>query len=88
LSSQRSDFSFLDRVHATVSASQGQRIAGGFVLITAQGGIRYAVRPNQVAVIHNPDECYDETVVRIYGGHIVRVPCSMDTDLVQHSREI
>ena len=32
------------------------------------------LRPNQVAVIHDADECHDETIFRIYGGHIVRVP--------------
>ena len=41
-------------------------------------GIRYVLRPNQVAVIHDADECHDETVLRIYGGHIVRVPCSLE----------
>jgi hypothetical protein len=47
-------------------------------LITGQDGIRYALRPNQVAVIHDADECRDETVLRIYGGNIVRVPCSLE----------
>jgi hypothetical protein len=41
-------------------------------------GIWYALRPKQVAVIHDADECRDETVLRIYGGHIVRVPCSLE----------
>jgi hypothetical protein len=57
-------------------AIQGQRVPGGFILITGQDEIRYALRPNQVAVIHDADECRDETVIRIYGGNIVRVPCS------------
>jgi hypothetical protein len=59
-----------------MSAVQSQRIAGGFILITGQDGIRYALRPTQVAVIHDADECHDETILRIYGGHVVRVPCS------------
>ena len=52
-----------------MSAVQGQQISGGFVLITGQDGIRYALRPNQIAVIHDADECHEETVLRIYGGH-------------------
>ena len=53
-SSPRLGFCFLDRVHATVSAVvQGQRVSGGFILITGQDGIRYALRPNQVAVVHD-----------------------------------
>ena len=59
-------------------AVQGQRVPGGFILITGQDGIRYALRPNQVAVIHDADECRDETVLRIYGRNIVRVPCSLE----------
>ena len=27
-------------------------------------------------VSHHADECHDETMLRIYGGHIVRVPNS------------
>ena len=61
-----------------MSAVQGQRISGGFIIITGQDGIRYALRPNQVVVIHYADECRDETILRIYGGHIVRVPCSLE----------
>jgi hypothetical protein len=47
---------------------------GGFIVITGQDGIRYALRPNQVTVVHDADECHDETVLRIYGGHMIRVP--------------
>ena len=61
-----------------MSAVQGQRISGGFILITGQNGIRYALRPNQIAVIHDADECHDETILRIYGGHMIRVPCSLE----------
>jgi hypothetical protein len=61
-----------------VSAVQGQRISGGFILITGQDGIRYALRPNQVAVVHDVDECHDETVLRIFGGHMIRVPYSLE----------
>jgi hypothetical protein len=53
-----------------MSVVQRQRMSAGFILITAQDGIRYALRPNQVAVIHHADECHDETILRIYGGHI------------------
>ena len=61
-----------------MSAVQGQRVPGGFILITGQDGIRYALRPNQVVVVHDADECQDETVLRVYGGHIVRVPYSLE----------
>ena len=61
-----------------MSAVQGQRVLGGFILITGQDGIRYALRPNQVAVVHDADDCYDETVLPIYGGHMIRVPCSLE----------
>jgi hypothetical protein len=61
-----------------MSVAQGQRVPGGFIIITGQNGIRYALRPNQIAVIHDADECQDETILRTYGGHIVRVPCSLE----------
>jgi hypothetical protein len=61
-----------------MSAAQGERIPGGFILITGIDGIRYAVRHNSVAVIHDADECHDETLVQLHGGHVVRVPCSLD----------
>jgi len=47
-------------------------------LITGRDGIRYAPRPNQVAVIDDADECHDETILRIHGGHIVRLPRSLE----------
>ena len=59
-------------------AVQGERIAGGFILITGIDGIRYAVRPQSAAIIHDADKCHDETIVQLYGGHVVRVPCSLD----------
>ena len=59
-------------------AVQGERIAGGFILITGIDGIRYAVRQQAVTVVHDADECYDETIVQLHGGHVVRVPCSLD----------
>lgn len=54
-------------------AVQGERMAGGFILITGIDGTRYAVRQHAVAVILDADECRDETLVQLYGGHIVRV---------------
>ena len=59
-------------------AAQGERIAGGFILITGLDGIRYAVRPQSMGIIHDADECRDETLVQLHGGHVVRVPCSLD----------
>jgi hypothetical protein len=59
-------------------AAQGERIAGGLLLITGIDGIRYAIRPQSVAIIHDVDECHDETLVQLYGGHVVRVPCALE----------
>jgi len=39
--------------------------------------IRYAVRQHTVAVIHDADECHDETLVQLHGGAVVRVPCTL-----------
>jgi hypothetical protein len=64
-----------------MAAVQGERILGGFILITGIYGIRYAVRPNSAAAIHDADECHDETLVQLHGGAVVRVPCSLDTVL-------
>jgi hypothetical protein len=50
--------------------------AGGFVLITSLDGIRYAVRPQSVGIIHDADKCRDEMMIQLHGGHIVRVPRS------------
>jgi hypothetical protein len=61
-----------------VVAVQGERIAGGFILITGLDGIRYAVRPQSVGIMHDADECRDETLIQLHGGHVVRVPCSLD----------
>lgn len=57
---------------------QGERMPGGFILITAQDGTRWAVRQQSVAIIHDADECRDETLIQLHGGHVVRVPCSLD----------
>jgi hypothetical protein len=54
------------------------RRSGGFILITGIDGIRYAVRQHSVAIIHDADECHDETLVQLYGGAVVRVPCTLD----------
>ena len=47
---------------------QGERMAGGFILITGIDGTRYAVRHHAIAVIHDADECHDETIVQLCGG--------------------
>jgi hypothetical protein len=61
-----------------MAAAQGERIPGGFILITGIDGVRYAVRHHAVAVILDADECRDETLVQLHGGHVVRVPCPLD----------
>jgi hypothetical protein len=59
-------------------AAQGERVAGGFILITGLDGIRYAIRPQSVGIVHDADECRDETIVQLHGGHVVRVSSSLD----------
>jgi hypothetical protein len=59
-------------------AVQGERTRAGFILITGIDGTRYAVRQQAVTIIHDADECRDETIVQLHGGHVVRVPCSLD----------
>lgn len=62
-----------------MSAVQGQRVLRGFILVTGQDGIRYALPTESVgALVHDTDECRDETVLRIHGGYIVRLPCSLE----------
>ena len=58
--------------------AQGERMPGGFILITGLDGLRWAVRQQSVAIIHDADECRDETLIQLHGGHLVRVPCSLD----------
>jgi hypothetical protein len=57
-----------------MAAVQGERIPGGFILITGVDGVRYAIRPQSVGIIHDADECRDETIVQLHGGHFVRMP--------------
>ena len=59
-------------------AVQGERLAGGFILLTGIDGAPYAVRKQAITIIHDADECRDETVAQLQGGHVVRVPCSLD----------
>jgi uncharacterized protein YlzI (FlbEa/FlbD family) len=59
-------------------AVQGERTRAGFILITGIDGTRYAVRQQAITVIHDADECRDETMVQLHGGHVVCVPCSLD----------
>jgi len=40
-------------------AVQGERTRGGFILIIGLDGIRYAVRPQSIGIIHDADECGD-----------------------------
>ena len=66
---------------------QGERLPGGFVLISGIDGTRWAVRQQSAAIIHDADECRDETLVQLHGGHVVRVPCSLDEVLGWFSGE-
>ncbi len=60
-----------------MTAVQGERMPGGFILITDIDGIRYVVRQHAVAVIHDAAECHDETLLQLHGGAVVRVPCTL-----------
>lgn len=53
--------------------AQGERLPNGFILITGLDGIRYAVRPHAVGIIHDTDECHDETMVQLQGCHTIRI---------------
>ena len=59
-------------------AVQGERIPGGFILITRLDGIRYAVRPQSIGIIYDAVGCRDETLVQLHGRHVVRVRCPLD----------
>lgn len=39
---------------------QGERIAGGCIIIAGNDGTRYAVRQQGVSVVHDADECHDD----------------------------
>lgn len=67
-----------DPTLSKMTSIHGERLPGGFNLITGIDGIRYAVRPHAVAILHDADECHDETLVQLPGGHVVRVPCPLD----------
>ena len=75
---------FLDcsQYQGMMAAIQGSAHCGGFILITGIEGTRYAVRQNAIAVIHDADECRDATIVQLHGGHIVRVPCTLEEVLM------
>jgi hypothetical protein len=60
-------------LHETFVGEGCERIPGGFILITGLDGIRYAVRLQSVGIIQDADECRDETVIQLHGGHLVRV---------------
>jgi hypothetical protein len=61
-----------------MEATQGQRVPGGFILLTGLDGIRYAVRHSAIAAIHDVDQCRDETLIQLHGGAVVRVSCSLE----------
>jgi hypothetical protein len=51
------------RWRRSIMPVQGERIEPGFILITSLEGIRYAVRPQSLGIIHDADGCRDETIV-------------------------
>jgi hypothetical protein len=59
-------------------AVQGERIAGRVHRNYRDRRHPLCLRQQSVAIIHDADECHDETIVQLHGGHVVRVPCSLD----------
>jgi hypothetical protein len=56
-----------------MAIGEGEQLPGGFLLMTSLDRIRYAVRPHAVGIIHGTDECHDETMVQLHGGHVIRI---------------
>jgi hypothetical protein len=69
---------FLERGWRQYACSGGSGCPAGFILITGIDGTRWAVRQQSVTIIHDADECRDETNLFLHGGHVVRVPCPLD----------
>jgi ATP-dependent DNA ligase len=46
----------------------------------------FVYRDNPIGIIHDADECRDETLVQLHGGHVVRVPCPLDGWLIYAGR--
>lgn len=55
----------------------GARVAGFVVLVNGEGR-RYALRLNAILGLQDVDECADQTLVTITGGHSFVVPKSLD----------
>jgi hypothetical protein len=51
---------------------QGERIAGGCIVIAGIDSTQYAVRQQAVSVVHDADECHDERSCSYMG------PCFSD----------
>jgi len=51
-----------------MAAVQGERDTGRFHPYYGIDGTRYAVRQHSVSVIHDADECRDETFVQLHGA--------------------
>jgi hypothetical protein len=60
--------SFVSSRSKVQMVGQGERIRVGFILITGIDGTRYAVRQQAVTIIHDADECRDETMICQRGG--------------------
>jgi len=53
-----------------VSFSRQWGAGVGFILITELDGMRYAVRPQSIGIIHDADKCRDETLVQRRPGPV------------------
>ncbi len=63
---------------ATPMLTNGLRIGGYVIIADAATGIRYAVRPPNVILVIDADECRDATVLCLAGGRTVRAEKALE----------
>jgi hypothetical protein len=72
------------RTEAAAIGGVTQRLAGGFILLTGIDGTCFAVRQQAIGVIHDADECHDETIVQMHGACGPRpLPAGRSADVVR-----
>jgi hypothetical protein len=60
------------------AGGSGGGVVGGFILITRLSGAMLSGRSRSVEIIHDASECHSETIVQLRGGHVARVPATLD----------
>jgi hypothetical protein len=56
----------------------GERVNGFVVLFDPHSGIRHAVRPQAVTILADVDESYDDTLVYVGAGRVIRVGAPLE----------